>query len=67
MFIRPGPKEPERVTDDRVPGAPSFALFAKGRIAEYAGEGFRGQSSGIPPFAKSAKDEAPDQLWQSKR
>jgi hypothetical protein len=24
-------------------------------------------SSGIPPFAKSAKDGAPDPLWQGKK
>jgi hypothetical protein len=39
--------------------------FAKGGISRMCGEGLRVQSSGIPPFAKSAKDGAPDH-WFSR-
>ena len=53
--------------ESQMTGCPILRAFAKGGIAEYAGDGSRGQSSGIPPFAKSAKDGAPDHLWQSKR
>jgi hypothetical protein len=49
-----------------MPGAPSFALFAKGGKDEDAGEELRGQSSGIPPFARSAKDGAPGH-WLSRK
>ena len=45
---------------------PILRAFCEGGIAEYAGEGSQGQSGGIPHFAKSAKDGAPDRLWQSK-
>jgi hypothetical protein len=31
------------------------------------GEGFRVQSSGIPPFAKSAKDGAPERSFLGER
>ena len=41
-------------------GAPSFALLAKGGKSRICGEALRGQSRGIPPFAKSAKDGAPE-------
>jgi hypothetical protein len=42
----------------KCPGAPAFALFAKGGINQC-----RHQLSRIPPFAKNAKDGAPGHLW----
>jgi hypothetical protein len=48
-------------------GAPSFALFAKGGKSRSCGKGPRAKSSGIPPFANSAKDGAPDPLRQGKK
>jgi len=43
---------------DKGSGAPSFALSAKGGISRSFGEGPRGKSSGIPPFANNTKDGA---------
>jgi hypothetical protein len=43
-------------------GAPSFALFVKGGMNRRCGEELRVKGSGIPPFANSAKDGAPDLL-----
>ena len=48
-------------------GCPILRAFAKGGIGRICGEEPRAQSSDIPPFAKSAKDGAPDHLWPSKR
>ena len=57
--------DPRRATTtDRVPH-PSRSLRRVGKD-EYAGEGLRVQSSGIPPFAKSAKAGAPGQ-WSSRK
>jgi hypothetical protein len=39
--------------------------LAKGGISRTCGEELRVQSRGIPPFAKSAKDGAPE-LWFSR-
>jgi hypothetical protein len=48
-------------------GAPSFAFFAKGGMPLLLARGPSPQLLLIPPFAESAKDGAPDPLWQGKR
>src|ERR1700677_954741 len=51
---------------DQRSGAPSFALLAQGGRSRMCWEGHRVESRGIPPFAKSAKDGAPER-WSSGR
>jgi len=48
-------------------GAPSFAFSAKGGISRSFGEGPRGEEQWHPTLRKSAKDGAPDPLWQGKK
>jgi hypothetical protein len=48
-------------------GCPILRAFREGWDRQKLRGRASGESSGIPPFAESAKDGAPDSLWQGKK